>query len=71
VEAQGVITIEGDHASPGSLIGGLPGVPVQIELISKDAAVAEAPAPSNGWKRISIRSRKRQTAIAFKWTALH
>ena len=70
VEEGGVITIDGDRASSGTLNGALPGLPIQVELVSKHAAISEAPAPSNGWKRIAIRSSKRQTEIALKWTVL-
>jgi hypothetical protein len=70
VEEGGVITIEGDRASTGTVNGALPGLPIQVELVSKHAAISEAPAPSNGWKRIAIRSLKRQTDLALKWTVL-
>jgi hypothetical protein len=71
LEKDGVITIEGNGASSGSMTGGLPGVPVSIDFNSKEFALAEAPAPSNGWKRLVMRSRHtRHSAIAIQWTVI-
>ncbi len=71
LEKDGVVTIEGNHASTGSLTGELPGVPVEIDVDAREFGVAEAPAPTNGWKRIAIRSRrKRNAVVTIKWTAL-
>ena len=71
LEKNGVLVIEDRHASHGTLTGELPGVPVEIEVDAKEFGVAEAPAPSNGWKRIAIRSRrKRSASLTIKWTAL-
>lgn len=69
--ADQVITIEGNHTASGSVQGGLPGVPVQLDLDTREYAVVEAPAPSNGWKRLSIRSKhKRQAVISIHWAVL-
>lgn len=71
LEKDGLIRIEGNRASIGSMTGELPGVPVVIDLDSKEFAVAEAPAPSNGWKRLVIRSRhRRHSVILIKWSIL-
>jgi len=70
LQENGLVTIEGDRASSGAVDGALPGVPVLVELLSKDVAVAEAPAPSNGWKRIVIRVRKKQKSIQVRWSVL-
>jgi hypothetical protein len=71
LEKDGVVVIDGNRASAGSVTGELPGVPVEIDLNAKEFGVAEAPSPSNGWKRIAIRSRRKRTAVVtIKWTAL-
>jgi hypothetical protein len=70
VEQNGTITIDGNRVSPGSMTGGLPGVPVQIELVTRDVAVAEAPGPGNGWRRLVIRSGRRQTEVSLRWNVL-
>ena len=62
------IVIDGATASAGTLRGALPGVPVIIEVDSKDVGVAEAPSPSNGWKRVVLRSRvNRNTVVNIRW----
>jgi len=46
----------------------LPGLPVQLEIDAREFAIVEAPAPSNNWKRLVIRSRnKRHTVITVQW----
>ncbi|MCL4797434.1 MAG: zinc ribbon domain-containing protein [Bryobacteraceae bacterium] len=65
------VTIDGDRASAGSINGALPGVPVMVEITPSDVAVAEPPGPGNGWKRISVRSRKsRHTVVTIYWRVL-
>ncbi len=64
------ITIDGTTVSGGTLLGGeLPGVPVMIEVIpARDIGIVEAPGPSNGWKRVVLRSRvKRRTVVTVRW----
>jgi hypothetical protein len=71
LEKDGTVTIEGTHATSGSLSGGLPGVPVIIELDPREYAIVEAPAPSNGWKRLTVRSRKKRNAVVpIRWTVI-
>jgi hypothetical protein len=71
MDADEVITIDGDHSIKGSVSGALPGVPVQVDVETKEFAIAEAPAPSNGWKRLAIRSkRKRQAVVSVHWSVL-
>lgn len=67
--AQGeAVTIDHGRASIGSVNGALPGVPVLIEITPADIGIVEAPGPSNGWQRISIRSRKnRHTVVTIRW----
>jgi hypothetical protein len=39
-----------------------------IEVDQRDFALAETPSPSNGWRRITIRSRsKRHSVVSIKW----
>jgi len=61
IEKGGVVTIDGK----------LPGVPVMIDLDTKEFAVVEAPSPANGWNRMVIRSKnRRHTVISIQWTVL-
>jgi len=53
------------------LRGALPGVPVIVDVEPKDIAVMETPAPSNGWKRIVLRSRSdRNIVVTIHWQRL-
>jgi hypothetical protein len=70
VEKNGVVIIDGPNAIAGILSGDfLPGVPVILDVDTQEFALVEVPGPSNGWKRLTIRSRnKRHTVITVKWT---
>ncbi len=71
LERGAAVTIDGDRPSVGSMNGVLPGVPVMVEITPSDIAVAEPPGPGNGWKRISVRSRKsRHTVVTIRWSVL-
>ena len=73
LEKGGLITIEGNTASSGSVTqGALPGVPVIVEAEPKTAiGISVAPAPSNGWKRIVLRSLvSRNMVVTIKWSTL-
>lgn len=71
IEKSGTVEIEGDQASTGSLEGALPGVPVMIDIDTKEFAVAVAPSPENDWKRIVIRSKKRRhSTIEIRWSVI-
>lgn len=64
-------TIDGSTATSGTLTGALPGVPVMIEIDQREFALAETPSPSNGWKRLTVRSRgKRHSVVTIKWSIL-
>jgi hypothetical protein len=61
IEKEGTITLDGK----------LPGVPVMIDIDSKEFAIVEAPSPANAWNRVVIRSRnKRHTVIRVGWAVL-
>jgi hypothetical protein len=46
-------------------------VPVLVSLDSLDFGLAEMPGPSNGWKRIVLRSRvNRDSVVSVRWTLL-
>lgn len=63
-----IVTIEGQHASSGSLQGALPGVPVILETDYKGIGFAETPGPSNGWKRVSFRAlRNQKVVVTLRW----
>ncbi len=73
LEKNGLITITGGQASSGSVTqGALPGVPVTIQVGPAEAVgVAEAPGPSNGWKKIVLRSRvNRALVVTIRWNTL-
>ena len=71
LDKNGSVTITGNSASFGELTGELPGVPVMIEVDQRDFALAETPSPSNGWRRITIRSRsKRHSVVSIKWSVM-
>jgi hypothetical protein len=63
------VLLEALQASAGTLHGDpLPGMPVIIELEPRDLAVAEAPSPSNGWRRLVFRSlNKRNIVVTMRW----
>jgi hypothetical protein len=71
LDKNGSVTIDGNSASFGDLTGELPGVPVMIEVDQREFALAESPSPSNGWKRMTIRSRsKRHSVVSIQWSIL-
>jgi hypothetical protein len=56
--------IDGGRVTEGAIEGSpLPGMPVQIDMDTKDFAVEQAPSPSNGWRRLVIRSKKGKHAV--------
>jgi hypothetical protein len=66
-----VVTLDGGHASTGTLQGALPGVPVTLETDYKGIGFAEMPGPSNGWKRVSFRALlDRKVVITLRWKTL-
>jgi|GEM_PF-5059741 len=71
VDKNGTIEIDSENASPGSINAGLPGVPVTIDLDTKNYALVEYPSATNGWKHLKIRSRNRKDAIIIKWQVAH
>ncbi|MBK9170052.1 MAG: zinc ribbon domain-containing protein [Bryobacterales bacterium] len=71
LERGGQVTIDGSDATAGRLNGALPGVPVIVEIDTREFALAEAPSPANGWKRFTFRARnKRHTVVTVKWSVL-
>src|SRR5262249_36618986 len=58
------ITIDGTTVTGGSLRGDFfPGVPVQLEVQPADVGIAEPPSPSNGFRRLVIRSRSKRNIL--------
>jgi hypothetical protein len=71
LEKNGTIVLQGDQASAGTLNGRLPGVPVIVELDTREFALAEAPGPSNHWSKLVVRSKnKRHTVVSIRWSVL-
>jgi hypothetical protein len=69
LEKNATVTIDDAGASRGSVQGTFPGLPIQIALDNpKEFSVMDAPGPSNGWKRITIRSnRGHGTTVRIAW----
>ena len=67
LDKNGVVEIDGNASMPGSIETGLPGVPVTIDLDTKNFAIVEYPSSSNGYRRIRIRSRNKVQSIILKW----
>jgi len=67
VQKNGIIEIDGDTSTPGNIQSGLPGVPVTIDLDTKNYALVEYPSASNGYRRMKIRSRNKESSIILKW----
>jgi hypothetical protein len=61
IEKGGTVTLDGK----------LPGVPVMVNIDTKEFAIVEAPSPANGWNRVVVRSKnKRHTVITIGWAVL-
>lgn len=73
LEAGGELKIEGFQASTGQLLrGGIPGVPISINVQPLElVGVQEAPGPSNNWKRLVLRSKKKiHAVISIEWKTI-
>jgi hypothetical protein len=65
--------IEIDTGQPNGLVRGdpFPGVPVQLIVEPRDIAIKEPPSPSNGFKKLVIRSQnRRNVVVTIRWTVL-
>lgn len=67
IEKDGIIEIDGDTCTPGSIQAGLPGVPVTVNLDTKNYAMVEFPSAANGYRRMKIRSRSKKESIILNW----
>ncbi len=67
-----VIVIEADSATTGVVDGSLlPGVPVELRVLSPVVALVERPGPQNGWKRVSFRclkTTKASVTLNLQWS---
>jgi hypothetical protein len=73
VEKNGTITIDDAGTSRGTLKGQmLPGMPVQISIDNnREFALETSPGPSNGWKRLTIRSKRGKAAtVTITWSVV-
>jgi len=68
----GLIRIEGQQATSGTLRGDfLPGVPVKITVSPSDIVATKAPAQTNGYKLLELRSPRRTNMIvSIRWDVL-
>ena len=71
LEKNQVVTIDSSVANSGRLRGALPGAPVLISVMPQDIGIVEMPGPSNGWRRLALRSRsKRNSVVTIHWSLL-
>ena len=71
LKKNGLVTIQGQSATSGTLEGALPGVPVMIQVAPSNIGVAEFPGPQNGWKKVVLRGSKRQDVVVrIQWKTL-
>ncbi|HYE86136.1 MAG TPA: hypothetical protein VEA16_07260 [Vicinamibacterales bacterium] len=70
VDKDGELTIDGELASTGAHAGALPGVPVVVQVLSKDMVVVQPPSAATRWKRITLRARSLQSSLILQWTVL-
>ncbi len=72
LEKDASLTIEGSRCSFGILVGGLPGMPVILDVEVGDVEIAETPSASNSWNRLVIRSRATgQSSVVIRWHSIH
>jgi hypothetical protein len=66
------VTIDDAGPSKGSIKGEfLPGVPVSVVLSNKEYSVVQPPAPSNNWRRITLRSKRgKAIGVTIQWTVV-
>jgi len=67
IEKNKVLTIDSSQASSGTVTGSLPGVPVVIHSNTAQLTILSAPAQSNGWKSIVIRTGAHLHSISIDW----
>jgi hypothetical protein len=71
LDRNAVVTIDGSSVTTGTLTGSLPGVPVTLETDLTNIGFAEMPSPSNGWKKVSLRSKKSQNIVVnIRWRVI-
>lgn len=70
IDRDGVLTLDGDQPSNGTMTGALPGVPVLIQVLTRDVSIAEPPSADTGWKRVTVRSRVLLSSLILQWTVL-
>jgi hypothetical protein len=65
------LVIEGSTANRGTLQGNLPGVPCIVHITDPNAAIAEAPSPSNAFRKMVVRfNRKGKFTLRIQWEVL-
>jgi hypothetical protein len=63
-----VLVIEGRNSSFGELSGGLPGVPVTVEVQPQGIRIREKPGEQNGWRLIMLYNPGDPvTSIIIRW----
>jgi hypothetical protein len=67
IDRNKVLTILDNAPNSGTLTGMFPGVPITVNIQTKDCTVAMQPSGLNGWKSIQIATQRRQTTITIEW----
>jgi hypothetical protein len=70
LDRDGTLTLDADRPSTGSMTGALPGVPVLLQLVSKEFTIVEPPSAGTNWKRLTLRSRSVQSSLILQWTVI-
>jgi hypothetical protein len=71
IKANNTLTINDSQASSGKISGGLPGVPVQIQVNTGGCQVVTYPSPANNWKTIVIQAHAHLHTISISWHVEH
>lgn len=70
LDRDGILTVETDRASTGTMTGALPGVPVLLQMLSKDFTIVERPSNENNWRRLTVQSKTAQSSLILQWTVV-
>jgi hypothetical protein len=71
IKANNTLTINDSQASSGKVSGGLPGVPIQIQVNTDGCQVLTYPSPANNWKTIVIQTHAHLHTISISWHVEH
>jgi hypothetical protein len=61
------LSIQNNTPNVGRISGMLPGVPVDVQVLTKDCMITMNPSQQNGWKSISVETTSKQKTIVIEW----